>query len=89
MYTQCSHCKETTHQTHKCPELYEPLRNTEFSRAGGGGGGGHSHDDDDETIVITIPILQETALVYMSQTTTRDRLPVPCIHLPRTSRPTN
>lgn len=86
MYTQCSHCKETDHRTDKCPELYEPLRNTEFSRAGGGGGG-HSHDEDDETIMISI--LQEKVQAYKFQTTTRDRLPVLYIHSRRASQPTN
>ena len=52
----CSHCKEQTHRTSHCPQLYDVLKEGFFT---GGGAGGHSHsddDDDDEKALLSVGI---------------------------------
>jgi hypothetical protein len=43
--SSCSHCKEQTHRTSHCPQLYDALKEGFFT---GGGSHSHSNSDDDE-----------------------------------------
>jgi hypothetical protein len=58
----CTVCNEKTHNSRKCPNLYDVLKGGFHS--GGGGGGGHGHDEEDQVSMDIICEISKKNIIY-------------------------